>query len=278
MTSTLSLTTFDAVSAALNDLYLVPPPPPTTIGCGALAMLRGSMARFSSAESHRLRRLAVVAAIDAIDLAEARDVAFECTPRVCAGGRVDLVDEIAFAVPSATMLKLLSIAGDHGALIADIGAIAAVIGRGAESTPDGEMASERVLAACSADSSGTVPVVSILYQNCDATAALVIESLLARHRHTVRAAAVTRTTRVATADVTIDDVTIPAGATVALDLASSGLEFGAGPHECPGRSLAEAIVNGIIGALDAARFKIIELSPAIGVNGRPESIVMGTMS
>ena len=115
----------------------------------------------------------------------------------------------------------------------------------------------------------------MLYQNYDATAALLIETLLARHRHTDRAAAVTRTTRVAVGDTTIDGAPIPAGTLVVLDLAGAGLEFGAGEHACPGRQLAEAIVDGIVSAIDAARFEIIDCSSIVDTNGRPVSIMIG---
>ena len=60
-----------------------------------------------------------------------------------------------------------------------------------------------------------------------------------------------------------------------LDLASSGLEFGAGDHECPGRQLAEAIVDGIVSAVDTAGFEIVECSWTVDTHGRPVSIMIG---
>ena len=61
-------------------------------------------------------------------------------------GSVDAVAEVAFTVPTATMLTLLGVVGDPVGLIADVGAIVAVIGRGAASTQDSDAAAERLLA------------------------------------------------------------------------------------------------------------------------------------
>ncbi len=275
MSSAPIVSTFEAVSAAMHDPRLVPPAAAATIGCGATEKLRGSMARFSAGESHRVRRQAAVDAVGALGVALARTVAFDHTMRVLAPGSVDAVAEVAFIVPTVTMLTSLGVGGDPVGLIADVGAIVAVIGRGAVSTPDSDAAAERLLATFESHRAGAVAVVSMLYQNYDATAALLIETLLARHRHTDRAAAVTGTTRVAVGDTTIDGAPIPAGTLVVLDLAGAGLEFGAGEHACPGRQLAEAIVDRIVSAIDAARFEIIDCSSIVDTNGRPVSIMIG---
>ena len=233
------------------------------------------MARFSTADSHGPRRQAVVEAIGSLDVAVARTVSFEHTTHVVIGARVDAVRDIAFRVPTATMLTLLGLSGDMEGLIADVGAVANVIGHGFASTPESDEAVDRLLGIFEPHQAGAIPVVSMLYQNYDATAALLIETLLARHRHTDRAAAVTRTTRVAVAHTTIDDVPIPAGTVVVLDLAGAGLEFGAGDHACPGRQLAEAIVDGIVSAIDTDGFEIIDQSSTLDANARPVSIVIG---
>jgi cytochrome P450 len=275
MTSSPTVSTFGAVSAALHDSRLEPPAAPATIGCGATAVLRGSMARFSTADSHGPRRQAVIEAIGSLDFAVARAVSFEHTTHVLIGARVDAVRDIAFRVPTGTMLTLLGLSGDMKGLIADVGAVANVIGHGFASTPESDEAADRLLATFEPHQAGAIPAVSMLYQNYDATAALLIETLLARHRHSDRAAAVTRTTRVAVAHTTIDGVPIPAGTVVVLGLAGAGLEFGAGDHACPGRQLAEAIVDGIVSAIDTAGFEIVDQSSTLDANARPVSIVIG---
>ncbi len=65
---------------------------------------------------------------------------------------------------------------------------------------------------------------------------------------------------------------------VVLDLAATALEFGAGPHECPGRLVAEAILDGIILAIDGAGFVVRDVSSIVDDNGRPTSIMIGPRS
>ncbi len=153
-------------------------------------------------------------------------------------------------------------------------AIAAVIGRGIAATESADKAPERVIDACASTGGNAVAMVSLLYQTHDATAALVVETILAGHRDTVRASAVNQTRRVAVTDTVIGDVPVSAGSMVVLDLAAAGMEFGAGPHQCPGRLVAEAIVDGIIGAVDAAGFLVRDVSSSVDDNGRPKSIMM----
>ncbi|GFJ94920.1 hypothetical protein [Phytohabitans rumicis] len=56
----------------------------------------------------------------------------------------------------------------------------------------------------------------------------------------------TTTRRLATVDVTVGDVAVPAGATVTVDLAAAGLPFGGEPRVCPGRDHALAIAVGAV--------------------------------
>ncbi len=59
-----------------------------------------------------------------------------------------------------------------------------------------------------------------------------------------------------------------------LDLESSGFEFGAGHHECPGRTLAEAIVSGIIKALTKQGYALLADLIEYAQDGRPSALPM----
>jgi cytochrome P450 len=275
MNPTMTLSTRSAVETALRDPLLEPHLPHPSIGNGATATLRASMARFSSGYDHTLRRVEVLKLLDALDPVAARAVAFENALRVCASGRVvDVVADIAFDVPTKTMLAMLSVGSDASALVKDVRTVVEVIGRGAAASASTDAALERLLRAGALTGFDPVSVVSVLYQTHDATAALVVETILARQRRSIRKPAVTQTRRVATADTIICGTSIKSGTHIVLDLAATGLEFGAGPHACPGRPLAEAIVDGIIAAVDSAGFVVID-DPAADDSSRPTTMLIG---
>ena len=208
-----------------------------------------------------------------------RSTAFEIT-RSTLNGRIsaDVVADLAYRVPVKTMLAALCVVGDPVSLFADTRTIVEVIGRGIPATALSDAATIRLLQSCSVGRFNPITVASLLYQTFDATAALIIETILARHRHAVRAAAVTRTMRAATADVAIGEITLSAGDTVVLDLAATGLEFGAGTHECPGRLIAETIVDAVVNSIDLAGFAVVDISPTVDHFGRPTSIMIGAHS
>ena len=279
MPSPLTVSTVDAVWAAFHDPFLEPPPPPSSIGCGATAALRAAMARFSSGDPHAQRRVEVDRVLGGLDAVVVRSTAAEITTRLIGSHPwVDAVADLAFRVPTETMSVVLAVPGDHAKLVDGIRAIAAVIGRGSAATESADKATEREIDACASTGGNAVAMVSLLYQTHDATAALLVETILARHRDTARASAVNQTSRVAVTDTVIGDVPVSAGSTVVLDLAAAGMEFGAGPHQCPGRLVAEAIVDGIIVAVDAAGFLVRDVSSSVDDNGRPTSIMMGPRS
>ena len=279
MRSPVVLPTFEAVIAAFHNPWLEPPPPPVSIGQGATSALRAAMARFSAGAAHVNRRAEVVESVESVDFTMVRLAAFEIAHRILDGRvSIDAVAGLAFRVPVETMLAVFGAVGDPSALLADTHAIVEVIGRGVPASERSDAATIRLLDPCSGGRFCPPVVASLLYQTFDATAALVIETILARDRHGVRAAAVTRTVRVAATDVTIGDVTVSGGDTVVLELGATGLEFGAGPHECPGRSIAEAIVDGIINAIDLAGFDVVDMSFTVDLHGRPTSITIGARS
>ena len=134
--------------------------------------------------------------------------------------------------------------------------IAAVIGRGEDRQTEADVAVEQLTDSVGA-ARDAVSVLSVLYQNCDATAALIVESLKSRVSGEPRRPAVVRTVRQATVDSVLlgndgSKFAVTAGEVVTVDLEAEGLEFGAGHHGCPGREAAEAIVAGILAGLDEA--------------------------
>ena len=246
-----------AIVAALHDPRLVPhgSDDPST---GSTQALRGAMARFSTPVAHAPRRERVVAAIDAIDLDEAERTAGAITRARLEHG-VSAVDEIAGTVPTATLASLLGlvdqVVGGNtdevvdavvDAIIDDVEAIVRVIGRGEPATPASDAAADRLVALGGFRPAGPTAVVSMLYQNFDATTALV-RTMVEAHR-TGRPArpAVAATRRVAVDATVVDGHPIRVGDEVVLQIGSAGLPYGVGPHECPGRMLAERIAAGIV--------------------------------
>jgi cytochrome P450 len=281
MTSLITLSTPNAVCAALHDACLEPPPPRPSLGHGATASLRAAMARFSSGGCHAPRRAEVEIVLGVLDPAAVRSTAFEIATRhVELRGAVDGFDavaDLAFRVPTETMLTVLGVEGDRSVLVNDVRSVVEVVGRGLAATESSDAATERLLDACARSGRNAVAVVSVLYQTYDATAALLTETILARHRHANRAPAVTQTRRAVVTETVIDGVRLSPGSMVVLDLGAVGLEFGAGPHQCPGRTVAEAIVEGIIAAIDSAGLVVHDISYSTDQT-RPTSIVIGPRS
>jgi cytochrome P450 len=110
-----------------------------------------------------------------------------------------------------------------------------VIGRGEPATTATDASTDRLLDRCGQLPAGGVPTVSLLYQNFDATAALIATTLMAVATHRPAVAAVPRTRRTATRDVVVAGSVLPVGSDVVVEIGAAGLPFGAGPHQCPGR-------------------------------------------
>lgn len=245
------------VDAALLDERLQPPAVPPSLGSGSTARLRNRMARFSSPTEHAPRRDHVERRLAAIEPSALRAETVLASEWFLERSGPS-VDVIAFAgtVPTvalAAAMGWVNTASD--ALVADVHALAAAIGRGEPATAATDAAVERLLARA-ADHGGNVDAsVSVLYQNADATKALLLVTAAAEvggHRRepavrqTVRVAAEAMTLGAADGDTAID---LAAGSALELDLVSADREFGHGHHACPGRALAETIVDAALGVL-----------------------------
>jgi hypothetical protein len=124
-------------------------------------------------------------------------------------------------------------------------------------------------------------VVSLLYQCLDATAALIVTDLHARVRRrtgasTGRVAAVPRTVRIVTdrrIGAVCGDLPLQRGDTIVLEIGTVGLEFGAGPHACPGRDLAVAIGDATVAEIE--RTHVVDLSSIeVDADDRPTAMTL----
>lgn len=271
---TTRLTDPAAVATALATPTLVPPPAPDSLQPGATHDLRASMARFSSASAHAERRAEVAELVEWYDLG-AIEVSADVATTERLAGSIDAMADIARRVPTEVLLHAAGVpAFEHAGLLVDVRAMVAVIGRGEPSSAASDHSVERLLARFRHHPAGAVPVVSMLYQAHDATAWLIGTVLLAESQGSPRRHAVVQTARLALADTTIGSALIPSGTIVALDLAAADLEFGAGPHECPGRRVAEAIVAGVQAAVRRAGYAVDHDGVVVDEHGRPSVLPM----
>lgn len=247
MTSPIVVTDRSAVEAVLlDDVHFVPHGSDDP-SIGSTIRLRAEMARFSPSTTHAVRRTAVVAAIERLDVELAEAIARELTSQAVARGEHD--DAIAVTVPTLTMFELLGWQNDRDAVVGDVESIVRVIGRGEPATPESDAATDRLAARSADHPAGAVAVLSMLYQNFDATAAAVRAAVMASRRGTTPEPAVARTRRTVVLSATVDGVPVEPETDVVLEIGATGLPYGFGPHECPGRLLAERIVAGIADVL-----------------------------
>ncbi|ALG15376.1 hypothetical protein AOZ06_38045 [Kibdelosporangium phytohabitans] len=212
--------------------------------------LRRNVARFTDGPDHERRRAQVTTILAAIDVADLRQQAAEHTRAILAGRPAVLVADVAGVVPAAVLGHAL------GAPDLPVGAVAAVAGAYQPGTGPEEPADEAVaelveLMGGTADEP-TAGRIALLAQAYAATAGLVGNAVLRRTEGKNPAEVVAETLR--------DDPPVRAtrraepgtGTVVSVDLAGSGLPFGAGPHECPGQVHAIAIAEGILEAVRAS--------------------------
>ena len=232
--------------------------------------LRASMARFSGPAEHAERRRAVMEAI-----ARAAGSSCSATSRATsrharlAVDRLDAIGSIAQVVPTEALATVLELPGRLDQLVADVGAVVRVIGRGEPATAATDATTDRLLRRCAGHSAGAVPVVSLLYQNFDATAALIGTTLVAAATNQAAVPAVPRTRRVAQRDVSVAGVVVTAGSELTLEIGTARLSFGTGAHRCPGQELAEQLVAAVVTAIGDAGYIVLSHEATFDDDGRP---------
>jgi cytochrome P450 len=115
-------------------------------------------------------------------------------------------------------------------------------------------------------------VASILYQGFDATMWLIAVTLHAGATGQRAVAPVPRTRRVARRDSITGGVALRQGTEVVLEIGAAGLPYGAGPHRCPGTELAEQITAGVVGAIEAAGYRVDRTGVTVDADGRPTTL------
>ncbi|MEU4218099.1 hypothetical protein [Actinoplanes sp. NPDC026623] len=209
-------------AAALTVLghpgFVVPPVPPAATGVG---WLRAASGRFSTGEAHVRRRARYTAILDGIapETLRRRPGAHPVTVLADAMGAghlaVDLILDVAQAYQPGT--------GDEARADAAVNRLVAALGGGFDEP--------------------TAARIGLLVQACDATATLAER---ARHRPVGEVLRddppVPATRRQALAATVVGGHPVEAGEVVLVDLAG-GPAFGAGPHACPGRAHALALVE-----------------------------------
>ena len=258
----------------------MPPVPPAASGIG---WLRASVARFCDGAAHARRRGYAVDLLGAIDPADLERRAHDATADIVRGrSTVDVMSEVARPVPVGVLMGALRrrprlrsagalpvvagagalpVAAGAGALPVAAGAGALPVAAGAGALPvaagaavaaaarayqphtNGDREADAAVATLVEAFGGvadeiTAARVGLLVQAYDATAGLIGNAIVGRDE--VAAALredppVRRTRRVR------------GGSTVHVDLTAN--PFGAGPHRCPGREHATAIVAGVVAAL-----------------------------
>jgi len=266
------LSSLDDVQAVLRSPDFAPPraaPEPAD----SVSTLRSEMARFSHASDHKLRRGHVDAAIANLDIAQIAHDSMDRTSQILNGDPLDAVTSIAYVVPTEALAHTLGVAeADLDAARADVRSVVEVIGRGEPTSPEANNAVDRLRDRLEHQPAGSVAAISLLYQNHDATAALLACTLDAWSTDGPRRSALSRTVRTAERATKAGALFVAAGDSVVLDLEATGLEFGSGPHQCPGRATAEAIVEGIMSAIRASGYLVDVDRVERGTDGRPTSI------
>ncbi|SHN47711.1 hypothetical protein [Cryptosporangium aurantiacum] len=201
----------EAASVLTDPAFVVPPVPPAT---GGVAWLRATVARFSTGEDHARRRALAVGMLAAVPPDSLRG-AYRGHP----------VDVLA---------RALGIAAPVVELV-DYVAQAYQPGTGDETRADAAL--PRLVEACGgAYDETTAARIGLLVQACRATADLIDRSRTAPVEEVLQnRPPVPMTKRQA----------LVGGDLVSVPLAGD-LAFGAGPHRCPGRAHALALVDGAL--------------------------------
>ncbi len=265
--------------AALTSDALVPSPAPAADGPPSLAWLRAHVARFSSGTEHRRRRAVTETRLAALDPEPLRERASSRTRSLrAAAGTLDVMADVARIVPVLVLAEAL---GAPSVQVADVALVARWYLTGApegeDTTPVDEAVGRLATACPGEDDEEVATAIGLLVQSYEATAGLIGNGFLAAVREGEQESTVLGTTRVATVDTELDGVHIGAGEPVRVDLAAPSMQFGAGPHACPGAAQARAIAAGVVAALAGCRLADDPVAYRPGPNAHvPERLIVAT--
>lgn len=245
------------VLATLADAGCTMPHVPDGGPVASIRWLRRNVARFADGGAHERRRHQVADLLGEVEPALLRERAAELTRtvlRAADGHPVDVMARVARIVPLQVLtaaLRMPPLPPDAVALVAQ----AYQPNAGEEEAADGAVA-RLVEALGGVADEITAARIGLLVQAYDATAGLVGNAVLMMLRQLPDAAAGT-----VVAETLLQDPPVRAtrrlatetGAILTLDLAASGLPFGAGPHRCPGRDHAVAMAEGIVESFRGSR-------------------------
>jgi cytochrome P450 len=256
----MQVTSYNAAQATLAD-YPVPPAPAATTG---LAWLRATVARFSTGPDHTRRRAITVTQLSTIDTGALRESARTTTIERLAP-HLDLMT-VARALPTELLAAALDLPAATPPLVA---AIARAYPTGA---PD-PAADAAIELLADTPNETTAARIGVLAQAFAATAGLIGNAafLMLRNQLDDPAEAIIAETLRHTPPVRATKRLTPAGDTIEIDLAAANrdpdvfpdpdrfdparpnraahLDFGSGPHRCPGHHLATAIAAGVLDAI-----------------------------
>ncbi|CAM3540177.1 hypothetical protein KIPE111705_13300 [Kibdelosporangium persicum] len=226
-----------------DPTYTIPPVPAGGPAVG-IRWLRRTIARFTDGPDHTRRRRLITEMLATVDVRALRDLAAERT-RVLTGRSPDLVARI---VPVEVLGQVLDFPPVPVEAVA-VTAAAYQPGTGREEPAD-EAVAWLVEVFGGVPDELTAAKISVLVQAYAATAGLIrnaaramrdgdetIDAVLAE---TLRNDPPVRATR---------RVAAGADPVIEVDLAANGIPFGAGPHQCPGRAHAMAIVAGVLAGM-----------------------------
>lgn len=249
-------------SAALADPAFTMPALPTGGPAVGIRWLRRNVARFADGAEHGRRRQQVTSMLAAVDIAGLRRLAAERTRSVLDDSDretdrrpVDLMARVARVVPVEVLIAALGMPSVPAGSVMVI-AKAYQPGTGAEKPAD-EAVVQLVEAFGGVPDEATAAKIALLVQAYDATAGLVGNAALAMlraDRDAGRPETIVTETLLQDPPVRMTRRLAPdTGTAVAVDLAASGLAFGAGPHQCPGRDHATAIAVGVLESVRGCR-------------------------
>lgn len=263
----------DDVAAALSSpsLGVAPADPPTT----DTGRLQARMARFSDGADHARRRALLEAMLPGTDGLEQAAAQRSGALLDCDTAVLDLMPvartvpvavlTAALGVPPSSVERVVTLTGQLCDALAPRLATAAAPTR---PDPDHQALTALLAPLGPWDEEQVAAAVGILFQARDATAALVGTAALYGDREPNldvdgqldlalrQNAPVQCTRRRALTEVTLGGSTIPRGADVWVVLAAAErggttppATFGAGPHACPGSSLARTLARGVLRAV-----------------------------